>query len=171
MPRAHQMKLHSSLDHPGHSCPAPPRKQEGHWMGEESALGPGGGLGRGQSKDEGLCSCWGAGALLGRKTMPGETFTSEIPWFRDCSPRGNKSKLPWQVTVGVLLGTFCKSPGTTQPVVRVVGGERAGVNVASRIPSSEASRISPAREVTADNSPTPRPAGTAGRCEGKEACV
>ena len=102
--------------------------------------------------------------------MPGEIFTSEIPWFRDCSPRGNKSKLPWQVTVGVLLGTFCKSPGTTQPVVRVVGGERAGVNVASRIPSFEASRISPAREVSAD-SPTPRPAGTVGHCEGKEACV
>lgn len=65
MPRAHQMKLHSSLDHPGHSCPAPLRKQEGHWMGEELASGPGGGLGRGQSKDEGLCSCWGVGAILG----------------------------------------------------------------------------------------------------------
>lgn len=34
-------------------------------MGEELASGPGGGLGRGQSKDEGLCSCWGVGAILG----------------------------------------------------------------------------------------------------------
>ena len=71
--------------------------------------------------------------------MPGGTFTSEITRFRDCSPRGNKSKLPWAVMVGVLLGTFCKSPGTTQPVVGVVGGERAGVNVASCIPSFEVS--------------------------------
>lgn len=42
--------------------------------------------------------------------MPGETFTSEIPRFRDCSPRGNKSKLPWAVTVGVLLGAFLQEP-------------------------------------------------------------
>lgn len=58
------MKLQRSLDHPDHSCPAPLRKQEGHWMGDELALGLGGGLGRGQSKEEGLCSCWGGGGDL-----------------------------------------------------------------------------------------------------------
>ena len=63
-------------------------------MGEESALEPGGGLGRGQSKDEGLCSCWGAGArsyrarsgglanelcLLGREEVPSLMGDAVLP--------------------------------------------------------------------------------------------
>ena len=40
--------------------------------------------------------------------------------------------------------------------------------MASHIPSAEVPRISLPREVSADNSPTPQPAGIAGRCEGEE---
>lgn len=60
--------------------------------GEELASGLGGSLGRGQSKDEGLCSCWGVGGDLGnqeRKPCTWGNIHIRNTMFRDCSPRGN----------------------------------------------------------------------------------
>lgn len=111
------------------------------------------------------------GAILEirKKNHAWEIFTSEIPRFRDCSPRGNKSKLPWAGDGGYAVGHFLQEPRNHS--ASGAGGRGGLGDVASRIPSFEVPWISPVREVSADDSPTPQPAGTAGCCEGEEVCV